>query len=119
MEKKENAIHVSKLRAILLLEADFNVINKIIFNTRLIPTLKNRNEIPYKIIGGRRNQAAIQLAINKKLLSDTANEWKMPSITISVDTSNCFDHIAHPLARAIYHRFSLPLNYIVTLFSTI
>ena len=37
LEKKPNEIAVSKLRAILLLEADFNTVNKIIFNTRLIP----------------------------------------------------------------------------------
>ena len=40
LKKQLNNISVSKLRAILLLEADFNTSNKIIFNTRLIPTLE-------------------------------------------------------------------------------
>ena len=38
--KKTADISVMKLRAMLLLEADYNAINKIIFNTQLIPTLE-------------------------------------------------------------------------------
>ena len=32
LEKSEGNVHISKLRAILLLEADFNALNKIVFN---------------------------------------------------------------------------------------
>ena len=53
LEKKQGEISISKLRVILLLEADFNVINKIVFNTRLIPKLEAKNMIPREIIGGR------------------------------------------------------------------
>ena len=49
-EKKQNDISVSKLRAILLLENDFNVVNKIIFKTRLILILKAKDLIPKEII---------------------------------------------------------------------
>ena len=55
LEKKENLHLVSKLRAILLLEADFNAANKIIFNSRMIPSLERNNLIPQEIAGGRRN----------------------------------------------------------------
>ena len=44
---------MSKLRAILLLKADFNVINKIVFNTRLIPILEAKDMIPREIMGRR------------------------------------------------------------------
>ena len=53
LEKKLNDISVSKLRAILLLEADFNAANKIIFNSRMILMIETRNDILYKIVGGR------------------------------------------------------------------
>ena len=43
LKKKPNDKLVSKLYAILLLKLDFNAINKIIFNTRLIPILETRN----------------------------------------------------------------------------
>ena len=40
LEKKLGIIEVSKFRTIILLKADFNTVNKIIFNTRLIPNLE-------------------------------------------------------------------------------
>ena len=54
LEKKVNDISVMKLCAILLLEADFNIANKIIFNTRII-LLEYKNEILREIIGGYRS----------------------------------------------------------------
>ena len=50
LEKKLRIIEVSKLRAIILLEVDFNVVNKIILNTRLIPILEAKDLIPKEII---------------------------------------------------------------------
>ena len=65
LEKKDNQIIVSKLRAIFLLEVDFNAVNKIIFNMQLIPFLEYKGLILDEIIRGRRNQSAIYIAINK------------------------------------------------------
>ena len=73
LEKKPRVIKVNILRAILLLEADFNSVNKILFNTRLIPSMEQAHIIPKEIIGSRRVQLAIQLAVNKKLISDITN----------------------------------------------
>jgi len=47
-------INVQKLRAILLLEADFNTVHKITFNRRIMPRLEEDNIIPKEIIGSRR-----------------------------------------------------------------
>ena len=68
--------------------------NKIIFNTRLVPTLEQRNMIPREIMGGRRGMSAINVALNKKLQVDIANKNKLPSIIVSADASNCFDRVA-------------------------
>ena len=65
LEKKANNISVSKLHAILFLEADFNVAKKILFNTRMILQIEINNEIPREIVGGRRSQSAIHITINK------------------------------------------------------
>lgn len=53
LEKSLGKILVEKLRAMLLLEADFNALHKIIFNGRILPTLETNNMIPSEIIGGR------------------------------------------------------------------
>jgi len=55
IEKSPRQIDVTKLRAILLLEADYNTVNKIIFNNRVIPSIKQDDRIPYEIIKGRQN----------------------------------------------------------------
>ena len=52
-EKAPENIDIKKLRAILLLEADFNTVHKIIFNGRIMPRLEESNIIPNKIIYGR------------------------------------------------------------------
>ena len=54
LEKEKGNINVKKLRAILLLEADFNGLNKIIYNSRVIPELEKREEIPFEVVRGRR-----------------------------------------------------------------
>jgi hypothetical protein len=40
LEKSSRNINIAKLRAILLLEADFNALNKIIFNIRVMPLME-------------------------------------------------------------------------------
>ena len=119
MEKKQGEISISKLRVILLLEVDFNAINKIIFNTRLIPILEANNMISREIIGGRRGMSAIHIALNKKLLADIANKNKLPSIITSADTSNCFERVAYLMAGIICQYFELPLDYIILFFTII
>jgi len=61
---------------ILLLEADFNELNKIIYNSRVIPELEKREEIPFEVIRGRRGQSSLHIASRKKLISDYSNQSK-------------------------------------------
>ena len=66
-------IQVLKLRVILLLEANFNTLNKIIFNTRVMPMLEKTKVILHKIIREYRGYISLYIAVNKKLVSDIAN----------------------------------------------
>ena len=54
LEKRLGLLDIAKLRAILLLEVDFNALNKLVFNIRVMPELEQKRFIPYKIIGGKR-----------------------------------------------------------------
>ena len=98
LEKSAGNVQVSKLRAILLLEVDFNALNKIVFNNRTLPLLEANRSIPYEIIGGRRGQSSLHIALNKKLVYDISNQQKQPMVVISANVSNCYDRIAHPIA---------------------
>ena len=46
LEKSKGNIQVTKLRAILLLEVDFNSLNKIIYNHRVLLKLEANRVIP-------------------------------------------------------------------------
>ena len=119
LEKVAGNINVQKLRAILLLEADFNAMHKIIFNNRLIPSIEAHKAIPMEVIGGRRSQAATHLALNKKLIADTANIRKLPTVTICADATNCYDRVAHPFASLCAQYFGLEITYLTVLFRAI
>ena len=95
LEKSLGNINIQKLRLILLLEADFNALHKIVFNGRIIPELEEASVIPYEIIGGRRIQSAMHLVLNKKLLADIANVSKRPIVIIIIDTANYYDRVTY------------------------
>lgn len=112
-------MHIQKLRAILLLEADFNALHKIIFHNRLIPNLEANDAIPIEVIGGRRSQAATHLALNNKLIVDIANVQKLPIITICAGAPNCYDRVAHSFASSCAQCFRVEISYLVALFRAI
>ena len=118
LEKKANDMHVSKLRAMLLLEADFNAANKILFKSRMTPTLEKGNLIPREIIGGRQFQSAMHVAVDKRLVSYIANQAKTSHVIISADASNCFDRVAHSIVALACSHFGLSDQCVETFFTT-
>lgn len=116
LEKVAGNINVQKLRAILLLEADFNALCKIVFNNRLVPKLEKVDAIPVEIIGGRRAQVVTHLALSKKLIADIVNVRKVPMITACADATNCYDRVAHPFASLCAQCFELEILHLVVLF---
>ena len=119
LEKDEGMIDVKRLRAILLLEADFNALHKINFNNRLMPHLEASSSIPAKIIGGRRSQSATHLALSKKLIADISNINKLPAATICADATNYYDRVAHTYASLCAQYFGLDVCYVLVLFRKI
>ena len=118
LEKVAGNINVAKLRAILLLEIDFNALNKIVFNGRAIPRIETAKTIPYDVIGRRRGQSSFHIALNKKLVCDIGNQQKKPTVMVSADATNYYDRIAHSILSMAYQHFDLQLEYLLTLFRT-
>ena len=54
LEKLEGNAYMSKLKAILLLEVDFNTLNKIVFNCGVLPAIEASKATLSEVIGGRR-----------------------------------------------------------------
>ena len=116
LEKISKSTNVQKLREILLLEADFNTLHKIVFNSRIIPTLEDAGIIPYEITSGRRIQLAIYLVLNKKLLVDIANIQKRTIVTICADVTNCYNRVIYLFASLCAQYFRLEVSYLLVLF---
>ena len=60
--------------------------------------------------------SALYVVLNKKLLDDIVNQFKLLYIAISASTSNCFDRVAYPLSDLVYQHFRLLLDFIVIFF---
>jgi hypothetical protein len=73
LEKKKGVIQVDKLvRAILLMEADFNFYDGLMFPNHMMERAELNNWILHKIYGGRKNHEAIEVAMNRCFLANIA-----------------------------------------------
>ena len=61
LEKKPGVIRVDKLRAILLMEADFNFVNKLIFGSRMLRHAEARYDLPDENAGSRNGRSYVEI----------------------------------------------------------
>jgi hypothetical protein len=95
LEKTAGVIRVEKLRAILLMEADFNFFNGLMFAGRMMRQAEAQGRIPLEIYGSRKNHEAVEVAINRRLVADLLRQKRIPGAIASVDAESCYDRIAH------------------------
>ena len=107
LEKTIGVTLVTKLRAILLMEADFNATNKIIYGSRMMERARESNLMPEEIFS-ERNRMADDGTLSKTLFCDLARQARVPAAIASVDASNCYDRIAHAIASLVFQAFGVP-----------
>ncbi len=73
LEKTLEVILVTKLRAILLMEGDFNATNKIVYGVRMLQNARNHNLMPEEIIS-KKNRMADNGTLCKTLLFDITTQ---------------------------------------------
>jgi hypothetical protein len=76
---------ITKLRAILLMEADFNAANKIVYGEMM-------------------------LGLARVLFYDIVQQLKVPAGLASVDAANCYDRVAHAISSMIFQAFDTSAN---------
>ena len=96
LEKVLGVIVVDKLRAILLMEADFNMYNGLMFAVRMMNNAEENDWIPDEIYA-RRDREAIEVGMNRMLFNDLARLRRVPASIASVDANTCYDRIAHSI----------------------
>ena len=119
LEKIEGNIKVDKLRAILLMEADFNFLNKLIFGHRMIKQAEAHNRMPEELYGSRACLTAILVAINRRLVIDIFKQKRRSGAIAGVDAAQCYDRIVHSLSILLCQREGAPASSLMMMFGVI
>ena len=97
LEKIAGVALVTKLRAILLMEADFNFHNKLIFGTRML-NLARKHGLVQDEIYSEKGRTAEDGIMHQVLAYDIARQKRASLIVAYVDAAQCYDRIAHAFA---------------------
>ncbi len=101
LEKTLGVTLVSKLRAILLMEVDFNAINKIIYGDRMMKHVRKHNQMPEEIFS-KKNRMADDGTLCKTLFYNITRQAQVPAAIAFIDASNCYNRIAHAIASLVF-----------------
>jgi hypothetical protein len=118
LEKTFGVTLVSKLQAILLMEADFNASNKIVSGVRMMQNVRDHCMMP-KEIYSKKNHMADDGMLTKTLFYDMICQARVPAAIASVNASNCYDRIGHAMASPVFWAFGVPESTIGSMLSAI
>jgi hypothetical protein len=118
LEKLRGCTLISKLRSILLMEADFNAVNKLIYGVRMMNNVRAHRLMPDEIFS-ERNWTADDGTLSKVLFYDLVRQSRRPAGVSSVDADNCYDRVAHAIASLVFQAFGVSENSAGTMLKTI
>ena len=119
LEKEQGNIKAEKLRAILLMEADFNFANKLAFGNRMQNRAEDKKLLPDECYGSRAGRKAVDLALNRRLYADISRQRRVPMAIASVDATSCYDRIVHAIASICCQRWGVQVWAVMSMFLTI
>ena len=109
---------ITKLRSILLMEADFNSANKQIYGIRMLGNARQYNLMPEEVYS-ERNRMADDGTLTKVIAYDIIRQTRRPAGIASVDADNCYDRIAHAIASLVFQAFGVPATAADSMLTTI
>ncbi|KAL7464310.1 hypothetical protein ACHAXS_004647 [Conticribra weissflogii] len=118
LEKELGVNLVSKLRAILLMEADFNATNKIIYGNRMLQSVRNNHLMPEEIFS-ERGKTSVDGTLSKILFYNISRQLRLLTAIALVDASNCFDRICHAIASLAFQSVGVPPLAVKSMLQTI
>jgi hypothetical protein len=118
LEKMLGVMLVSKLRAILLMEVEFNALNKIMYRVRMMQNACG-HRLMFKEIYSKKNCMADNGTLTKTLFYDVTRQARVPAAIASIDASNFYDRIAHAMALLVFQAFGIPESAIGSMLSAI
>ena len=100
LEKVAGVALVNKLRAILLMEGDFNFFNKWTFGHRAIDSLYNLEYIPQDQYS-QKGSTAEDGRMDSRLTTDISRQLRHPMAIAAVDADQCYDRINHTIMSLV------------------
>ena len=118
LEKMYGCTLVNKLRAILLMEADFNFSNKVIYGVRMMDNARNFGYMPEEVYS-EQGRTADDGSLAKVLFYDIVRQSRVAAGLASIDAANCYDSIAHAIASLVFQAFGVPEEAIESMLTAI
>jgi hypothetical protein len=118
LEKIFGGTLIMKLCSILLMEADFNATNKIIYGQRMMNTLRMFKLMPKEIFS-KKNRLVDDRTLPKVLFYDIVQQTRLLAGISAVDADNCYDCIAHSIALLVFQALGVPKEAVASMCSTI
>ena len=109
LEKELGNKLISKLRAILLMEADFNFGNKQTYGVHMLDNARKYRIMPEEIFN-ERNRMADEGTLARVFFFDLVRQTRLPAGMSSVDAANCYDRIAHAIASLVFQPFGVTME---------
>ena len=94
LKKIEGGAVVTKLRAIILMEADFNCHNRTIFKDRMMKLARD-NRLVREEIYNKKGNTPEDAMLHQVLTYDITQQLGSLLLVVSVDAAQCYDRIAH------------------------
>eukprot|EP00956_Cyclotella_meneghiniana_P008545 scaffold11579_cov40-Cyclotella_meneghiniana.AAC.10 len=118
LEKIAGVALVNKTRAILLMEGDYNMQNRVIFGDRMMSIAREHDLIPDDQYAEKESDGQ-DGAFMKKLVYDFSRLMKIVLGIVSEDASNCYDKIAHPFCSLVFQAFGVAIASDIAMLSCI
>jgi hypothetical protein len=90
-----------------MMEADFNITNKIVYDNRMMTNVRTCNLMPEEIFS-EKNRMADDGTLCKILFYDITRLEQVPAAITFVGASNCYDRIAHAIVSLVFQTFRVP-----------
>jgi hypothetical protein len=112
LEKVAGTAKIDKLRAICLLEADFNWWLKVIFARRLMQQMKLAGAIPLEQ-GAVKGKTTTNNSLLKQLFYDQANILHEDCALSSTDAENCYDAVNHAACSIALQAMGIFVEFVI------
>jgi len=107
--KNTRQAHIEKLRIIMLYQADFNFVLKLVWECHLVHHVELHSCLRTSNHASRSGHQSIDAQLSKVLLYEFARLTRTSLVTVDNDTKSCYDHIIKSLAMIACIAVSLPL----------